>query len=426
MAKFNFNLREPNSTSVTQIFLIVRWNNIKLVYPINESIKPQLWELDKSKSNFQRAKNVKAFPTFPEFNLRLDNILNTASNVFRQFQNKNKQQSPTKTEYKELLNIAFDKTIVAEVSLFSDYQKYINIAKTKYGIKTVQWYTNALNILKVFQKQYNRTIDFDNIDMSFYDAYIDFLTNEREYKQNTIGKHIQNLKAVLNYATERGHNTKFDYKSKSFKKPKENSLQIYLTETEVEDMYNLDLSNNKRLERVRDLFIVGCCTGLRYSDFSKIRKENIENGFINLDVNKTKEQGLIIPIHPFVKQIMQKYRENENSLPKAISGDKMRAYLKEIGKMLLSLGDYYIKSYMLKGKRIEQEERKYNLIGTHTARRSFATNMYKEDNGIDNLTIMAITGHKTEKTFLTYLKTTNQDHAIKIKKHWDKKYLKAV
>ncbi len=429
MARFNFNLREPKSSTPTQIFLIIRWDKKRLVYPINESIKPEYWETDKTKSNFQRAKNVKAFPTSPEFNLRLDNILTSAKNIFRQYQNENKQLAPTKSEYKELLDIHFNKSVVEEINLFSFYQNHIDLAKTRYSIKTVQWYELSLKVLKEFSKTYKRALDFDNIDMTFYDAFIDYLTNVKGLKQNTIGKHIQNLKAVLNSATERGINKRMDFKSRSFKKTTENSSQIHLTENEINEMYNLDLSNDKRLERVRDLFIVGCCTGLRYSDFSKIRKENIVNGYINLDVNKTKQQGLIVPIHPFVEEIMLKYKNNENHLPNTISDDKMRVYLKEIGQMIPSLNDYFMKSYMLKGKRVEENVKKYELIGTHTARRSFATNMYKEDNGIDNLTIMAITGHKTEKSFMTYLKTTNQEHALKIKQHWENKYgnnLKAI
>lgn len=422
MATYNFYLKDTHSIKETPIFLYVRWDKKLLKFYIQESIKPKYWQTDKTTENYQRAIRTKDYPEYPEFNSRLDGVISDVKTIFRRFQNDNNQTKPTIKELKELLNTEFERNKKESTTLFSYYQSHIDNSKAKYSPKTIQWYENSLEILKAFQEQYNEVIDFDTINMDFYDKFINYLTFTKEYKQNTIGKHIQNLKAVLNSATIGGKNSNMIFKSPKFKKPTENSIQIHLNEIEIEEMYQLDLSTNKRLERVRDLFIVGCWTGLRYSDFSKLRKENFRDGFINVDINKTKEQGLIIPIHPFVEQIMIKYQGNENSLPNAISDDKMRKYLKEIGEKIPSLKDYYIKSFTQKGKRVEQKERKYNLIGTHTARRSFATNMYNEDNGIDTLDIMAITNHKTEKAFLTYIKTTKKEHAIKINEYWKKKY----
>jgi len=56
------------------------------------------------------------------------------------------------------------------------------------------------------------------------------------------------------------------------------------------------------------------------------------------------------------------------------------------------------------------------MVTTHTARRSFATNMYKM--GIPSITIMAITGHRTETAFLKYIKVTPQEHAEKMRDIW--------
>jgi integrase len=422
MATYNFYLKDKHSNKETPIFLYVRWDKKLLKFYIQESINPKYWQIDKKKENYQRAIRTKDFPEYPEFNTRLDEVIGTVKTVFRRFQNDNDQKKASVKELKELLNIEFQRVEKNEVNLFNFYQSYIDNAKAKYSLKTIQWYENSLTVLTDFQKGYDEVIDFDTINMDFYNEFINYLTFIKEYKQNTIGKHIQNLKAVLNSATIGGKNSTMVFKSPMFKKPTENSIQIHLNEKEIEEIYLLDLSNDKRLERVRDLFIVGCWTGLRYSDFSKLRKENFRDGFINVDINKTKEQGLIIPIHPFVKQVMVKYQENENSLPTAISDDKMRKYLKEIGEKIPSLKDYCIKSFTKKGERVDVQKRKHDLIGTHTARRSFATNMYNEDNGIDTLDIMAITNHKTEKAFLTYIKTTKKEPAIKIKNHWEEKY----
>lgn len=421
MATFNIYLKDNNSDRETPLFLYVRWNKNLLKYYIRESINPKYWELDKTKDNYQRAKRTKSFPEYPEFNSRLDSFISKAKDIFRRYQNDNDDSTPSVKELKALYEIAFKRVKVEKSNLFTFFKEFIKKSNSINSKKTTQWYENTLSKLREFSKIYNREIDFNTIDLKFYDAYFDFLSNNCEYKINTIGKHIQNLKAVLNESVERGLNTNLAFKSKRFKKPSEMSLQIHLNENEVEAMYQLDLSENKRLERVRDLFIVGCCTGLRYSDFSKIRKENIREGFINLNIHKT-GQDLVIPIHPYVNEVMNKYSDNDNMLPKSISGDKMRKYLKEIGEKIPSLHDPYLKTYTLKGKTVFENIKKFKLIGTHTARRSFATNAYNDPDGVDTLTIMAITGHKTEKAFLTYIKTSPKEHAIKLKEHWNKKY----
>jgi integrase len=424
MATYNYYLSKSESKE-KPIRLYIRWKKNTLRYNINEVVDKKYWQNDSTKKNYQRA--LKGYNGYFELNSSLDVYIESAKRVFRLLKIENGNTEPTLIELKKSLDKEFNKGVQkGKPTLLSHYQTYIDIARTKYSIKTVQWYENSLKVLKEFQKEFG-SIDFDNIDMVFYDDYIDFLTFDKGYRLNTIGKHIQNLKAVLTSATERGYNTNLNYKSKSFKKPSEESTQIHLTSKEVEDMYKIDLSNNKRLERVRDLFIVGCYTGLRFGDLSKIRKENIRGNLINLDVNKTGQKGLIIPIHPTVKEIMNKYKDNENSLPPTISGDKTRAYLKEIGQMLPSLNDYVLLSYKQLGKNKTTKEKKYNLIGTHTARRSFSTNMYEDENGIDMITIMAITGHKTPKQFLSYIKTSPREYALKFNKVWEKEHsLKAV
>jgi len=420
IAKYNYYLKDNNALKETSIFLYIRWNNTLLKYYIGETINPKHW----NKEN--READSKNFPEAPELNTRLEKCLSKAKNVFRRYLNDNNQTPPEKAILKELLDIEFEKTVKIKHTLFSYYQQFINDSKNTKTEKTVQWYENSLEKLKDYSKKKKVDVDFNTIDMTFYNSYIDYLTNECSYRTNTIGKHIQNLIAVLNAAVESNLTTNLQFKQRKFKKLTEVSMQIHLTEDEVQLMYDLDLSENKRLERVRDLFIVSCCTGLRFSDFSKIRRENIKNGFFYLNISKT-QQHIVIPIHPFVTEIMNKYSDNENNLPKAISDTKMREYLKELGEMIPELHDYYLKTYKLKGEVVTEKIKKYKLIGTHTGRRSFCTNEYNDKNGVDTYTLMAISGHKTEKSFLIYIKTSPKEHAIKLKEHWETKYkLRAI
>ncbi len=264
--------------------------------------------------------------------------------------------------------------------------------------------------LKEYAKSRGKKIDFKDIDLDFYNDFIKYLKS-RNLAQNTIGKKIRFLKIVLNQATDRGINTNLAFKSKRFKAIAEETDNIYLSLSELDKIQNLDLSNKPKLDRVRDLFLIGCWTGLRFSDWHKVRPENIENGFITLKQQKT-NKPVVIPIHPPVENILNKY---EGNLPRPISNQKFNEYLKEVARMT-DFKEAITKQFTRGGKLETTIKPKWQMISTHTARRSFATNMYKA--GIPSITIMAVTGHRTESAFLKYIKVTPQEHAEKMRDMW--------
>ena len=119
---------------------------------------------------------------------------------------------------------------------------------------------------------------------------------------------------------------------------------------------------------------------------------------------------------------MEKYY---GKLPKPISNQKYNDYLKEAAK-LAELNSIFIKTVSINGMKVEKKYPKYKLISSHTARRSFCTNAYKD--GIPTLSIMAISGHKTEKAFLKYIKVDGEEHAKKVLEMWQKngEFIKVV
>jgi integrase len=120
-----------------------------------------------------------------------------------------------------------------------------------------------------------------------------------------------------------------------------------------------------------------------------------------------------------VSEIMEKYKDKyDNSLPPSISNQKMNGYLKEIGKKAGLLERINITKYR-GAQRITETFYKYDLISTHTARRSFATNLYLSD--FPAISIMKITGHRTEKAFMKYIKVTQEQNADKLEQHWSGK-----
>jgi integrase len=284
---------------------------------------------------------------------------------------------------------------------------------TKFSKNTIKNYSMTESLLKDFAKDELYKLDFDSINMNFYELLMAFM-NKRKYKINTKGKHIATIKNLMNDATDRGYNTNLIFRSKNFKRLSEEVFNIYLTKDEINDIANLDLSNNSRRDIIRDLFLIGCYTGQSYIDYSNFNKNNIHGDFIKYsrakNPNVSFKNEINIPIKHELLKILEKY---DYKLPKTFSNQKTNKHLKEIGKMVDSLN--VLIEINLDGKKTY----KYNCIGTHTARRSFASNEYID--GTPSLSIMQLTGHKTEKSFMKYIKLSSKEHAQIIKKTWDER-----
>ncbi|WP_407557331.1 tyrosine-type recombinase/integrase [Winogradskyella sp. 4-2091] len=291
-----------------------------------------------------------------------------------------------------------------KLSFWDFTETYMENAKIRLSANTLRSYKTILKNIKGYERYARIKLDWHNIDMDFYYSYMDYYLSYKALKTNGFGKVIKLLKSILNSATDQGYNTNMIYKSKAFKVISEDTDNIYLNEEELSKIIGLDLSDNKKLERVRDLFYIGCYTGLRFSDYNQITSENIKGG--NLHV-KTKKTGtlVVIPLLEETKSIIAKYNGN---LPKAYTNQVTNRYLKQIGQLAGLTSDF--NTYHTSGKgRIKQTFKKYEMISTHTARRSFATNMYKR--GLDTIMIMGITGHSSEKVFMDYIKISKEENA---------------
>jgi site-specific recombinase XerD len=281
--------------------------------------------------------------------------------------------------------------------------------------RTIQRYRTTQKLLHEFKDLTGYKIAFNSIDKDFIDAFNSFMAKDKNYSVATMGKHVQTFKSFLTEATEDGINTNQKFKGKSFATKSTVKDSIALKESELKTMFALDLSKNERLEKVRDLFVVGSWTGLRFSDFTDIKPENIKkdkNGyFIEKIQFKTKDK-VVIPLNNTVLAILKKYG---NQLPQAISNQKFNDYIKEVALLVPQLHEVHERSITKGGKETTESNPKYELISSHTARRSFATNAYER--GVPTLSIMAITSHKTEKSFMAYIKTDKEKHSEIFRKH---------
>jgi integrase len=405
MAEVHFNLKDASSEDPTPVYLIFWYDNKRLKYSTGEKIHPDYW--NKSK---QRAKETAKFPEYPEFNAWLEKISSSVKIIYRKLWND--KTIPTNELIKTELEIALLKNERSAVLDFIGFiEKLIEDSAAIKAPATIKAYKVAKKHLKDYCKKYNKTLAFSDIDLEFYNSYISFLRTEEKLAENTIGAQIKNIKVFMNEATERGLNSNLDFKKRKFKKITEDNDKIYLNQSELDILYALDLTKNKKLEKVRDLFIVGCYTGLRFSDFTQLTTEN----FINADKIKIRtaktDETVVIPVHRYVKEIFKKYK---GELPNLISNQKMNDYLKDVAK-LAELNDK-VQSTITKGGKLEKSSNsKHELISSHTARRSFATNLFLAD--IPAITIMKITGHRTEKSFMRYIRISQEENANKLLNH---------
>lgn len=398
MLNISFLLKEPSGKDKTLIYMFVFFGGKKpLKYSISEKVHPDFWN-----KKTQRLRVVKECQEAKTVNEKLDRYERVLKQVYLDLENKN--ASITLEVLKDALNVSLGKAEVEMVydDFFLFYKEYVSKRIACEGV-AAKAYKTALNTLMDFMG--GEKIKFDNVDYSFYEKFVDFLIN-KGFSRNYIGNHVKMMKVVLGYATRLGVNKNMTFRN--FEKLREEIDNIYLTECEIQQIYDLQLKGY--LERARDLFIVGCCTAMRFSDFTQIHPENVKDGFISLTTQKTTER-IIVPIHWMVQEILDKYK---GILPKEISNQKMNEYLKEIGK-LAEINESVTKTRTEGGKRVTRPFKKYELISTHTARRSGATNMYK--NGIPTLAIMKITGHKTESSFLTYIKISKEENAAMLAKY---------
>jgi len=444
MAKIKFYLKDSNQ-SETAIFARIsygaaitktdRKEYIQLKYYIAKSINPAFWN---PKTN--RAKGTKDFPEHPEFNHRLDIIESTINSVFLKLENTN--ITPTNEILKkELDKILKTETVVSKEETPKDLFQFIDfLIKTSNNKQsTLKSFKVVRKNLQDYQTAKKTVLNFNSIDIDFYNSFVEFLTKPKREKtkagqsitraglsKNTIGTRIKILKTFVSEANDRGINVPTDYKKKSFKVLKEETDSIYLNESELMQMYTIETSpeslkllrkefNTDKLpdylERVRDLFLIGCYTGLRFSDLSQLKKENITtDNTINITTQKT-NQNVVVPVHPITRQIFEKYNYQ---LPRAISNQKFNEYLKDVAK-IAGIKEPITKEITKGGLRVEKITEKYNLVTSHTARRSFATNAFLMD--MPSIAIMKITGHKTESAFMKYIKMSAKDNAIKMQSH---------
>lgn len=416
MANIQFFLNRgktiPDKSKPQSIYLRYRiGRKVDFFASLKSKVLPDDWDNKK-----QRVKDRNHIQDGDAINEQIDRI----SNHFKKFDNENKAKGVipsyhlVKKHYDSCHTVVEQDQEPQKPTLFTYIDDLIQRPETKRELTkgSIKNYRLTRTFLKRFNDEVY-SIDFDTISLEWYNDFIDWC-NGQQLSTNYIGKHIKTLKTFMTKAIDDEVTDNLKFKHKKFKVLREESDNVYLNESELEKIWNLDLESLPRHKNARDLFLVGAYSGLRVSDYNKLTGDNFKtvNGvkILKVKAQKTKKD-VAIPLKPIVEIILENY---EGHPPPSMPDQTINKYIKEVAEFAGI--DQTINITQTKGgKEITLRKCKFELIKTHTARRSFCTNAYLS--GMPTLDIMSISGHTSEKNFLTYIKVTAEERAIKISQH---------
>ena len=403
MSKVKFYLKEPKSNSKTLIFLVYRFKGQMLKYSTEEFIEPKLWN-----PKALRVKETKTFPESFQINMLLNLLEERVISFHRTLKMEGKPVTPA--ILKSLLKDSGQHPQLSGKNQFIEhFQEFIEHRRISHSKSTIFKYHTTLRHLKDFSKKYNIELSFDNIDLKFYDKIMAYFISDLGHLNNSIAKNIKMLKTFLNWATEREYNKKLEYLR--FKTKEKDAQNIALSLDELMTLYNLNLSEDKILDKIRDLFCLGCLTGMRFSDIINLKKENLKENEIHIMVQKTKE-NLIIPLNDFTRQIINKY---DGCLP-IVKNVFMNKKLKVLAEMA-GINESITLTRFSGSETVKIVKPKFMFVSSHTARRTFVTLSLEQ--GMRAEMVMSITGHTDYKSFKKYIKLTDKVKHIEMNRIWN-------
>lgn len=434
-----FELKEPqrknkgkglDSFKPTLIICVLRNGGERMKLSINKKINPYHWVDNPA---YKRKKNpssvkYKADENVLTFQREAKEINELLSSIYDSFESSIEKslmaygRAPTLSElklyitnecFKGIENFETEKT----PTIIGLFDKYIKTKEGEIAPSSIQKYVQAKENFKEFEKIINRKdIKADVFNLDLRNEFRDYLIENKSYATATILRKFKFLKTVCNFGKDLGFPIHPNINSSNFLPPDSHVLKLVLSKDELTEMENLDLSGNLKLEKTRDMFLMLCYTGQRYSDLYKININNItDDKYIKYQQQKTKEP-ITIRIFGNVRMLLEKYNYK---LP-YISGANFNKYLKEVGELCPLLHrDFSITEKQLEGnnksgkrslKVIKKTSvKRYAALTSHTGRRTFVTILLSM--GVSESDITSATGHTTAKSLMTYNKMSGEQKA---------------
>ena len=394
--KPRFNLSDWRATEPTYIQMYFKWRpDARLKFSTGWKIPPNCWDRRK-----QRAIHSKKFSDSSYLNAHLNKLDELTCQVYNTF-------GPTieVDQFRNQLNILLGKAEPDSVGPEPIKPTLLAFARSEYermksdGKKpqTLSIYQSTINKMSSYEQELKKVLTFDDLGETFYTGFVRHLYDTGSSMNYTKGIFAK-YKTFLIKAENRGYHSDKMYREV---KPKSSPVtKIVLNFDQLELLSTLVL--DARLSKTRDLFLIGAYTGLRFSDFTRIKPENVQTHdgklFIEITAQKT-AQKIVIPCHPKLEPILTKYKHKITSFLLPVFNREIR----EVGR-IAGFDANVILTKSVGGKITESIVPFYSLMSSHVARRSFATNYYLKHPELINH-IMKITGHTTEQMFRKYIVT---------------------
>lgn len=397
-------MRDKKSVLSTAILMTVFYDNNRVRISTGCSVPPKMWQEKK-----QRVKLTMEFEDAIEINDKLDDLESVMVSLLKKYRDEDFFPSPSKIKddlFKQNnvpLKNKKAKTFWDHFDDFVEDKRKIN--------PDVRDYNNSLrkHLLKVevimgkpisFGMISNTSVDFNQEWMNYLSFVALNSEGESGLMPNTIGKQNKNLKALFNWCFDKNIISKFS--AKGYPTIVEDVDKIYLTEEDLIALEKLKIVDPSH-KIVRDLFLIGCETGLRFSDFIRLTEHDIRNNELHIIPKKTKNAGvkkIIIPLSARFQKILKNY----NGIPPKFDRNQLTKFNKIIREIceLAKLNDE-IKFYrQVAGENLMITKKKFEEVSSHTCRRTFCTLKFLK--GMPAQAIMKFSGHKSERSFLKYLK----------------------
>lgn len=307
------------------------------------------------------------------------------------------------------------------------------IGGESYTLGTIKAWNSFAKLIREFcddfkSKNY-RDFQWDDFNN---DGFLQFLSymEEQEYLPSSINKYIKDLNATVSAASEEGILGDLVIRKHCPRKTlrrEEQPIKVYLTEEELQALYEMPLPEGSEKCKVRDIFLCGAYTGQRISDYNNLSPANFQKtpkgyDIVVLTQEKTNTTVVIPVLNNNLLDIAHKYNFRLPRVVEQVLNRYIKAILKELSETIPSLAERYPTVLTMKERQNEETYKKehdgellferredgtplrpkYELITSHTARRSCITNLYLQGR-FTNEQIMSISGHKDEKTFKAYI-----------------------
>lgn len=410
---YRYKTIDPSSQKVTYC---------PLAYSTGITIEKTDWDKDESRVK-------KTHPQAKTLNYKLGEIDVAINKVYERFQDEGVNPSPEqlRLELDMKLGKTEAKAPVEKQSFILYIEDFCTKLKERGEVNTRIIDCNYLNTvmkLKQYEAYMRETKKNFNLTFDIYtmDVHLDFIGWVRKtgymkkkvhhfYKQNNVWKFNKNIKKFLNEAKEEGIKLHIDTTSEKMRQKKEVADTIYLDLDELEILHKFKVET-KRMQVVKDLFIVNSFTAVRFSDTKKLNEISISNHtkpngevveFLKVTTQKTGEK-VTLPCFRPVKEIYDRY---QGKFPKSPNEADFNRLIKKIVKAAGIVQDVTIAS-TINGKVVHSTHPKYSLVTSHTGRRSCLSNLHKI--GLNLATLMKLSGHRSSVNLLAYLKASDMEH----------------